>query len=86
MNCPVFLKYKDRINRLTRSVNGRKVLAKKVDDAFELIEIINILANCPRFEEVNDDCLACRFVLNLRHEIAKIIIEATESAISETMF
>ena len=86
MNCPTFLKYQDRIKKLTRSVNGRKIISKKVDDAFELVDIINILSSCPDYDENHDDCINCRFILNLRQEIARIIIEATESAISESTY
>jgi len=86
MNCPTFLKHQGRIKKLTRSVNGRKIISKKVDDAFELVDIINILSSCPDYDENNDDCINCRFILNLRQEIARIIIEATESAISEATY
>ena len=84
VSCPTFLEYEERIKKLTRSVNGRKIISKKVDDAIELIDIVNILSSCPRYEEFNDDCINCRFILNLRQEIARIIIEATEAAISES--
>ncbi len=83
MNCLTFLEYEDRIKKLTRSVNGRKIISKKVDNAFELIDIIKILSSCPDYDEINDDCINCRFILNLRQEIARMIIEATEIAISE---
>ncbi len=86
INCSSFLRYEDRIKKLTRSINGCKIISKKVDDAFELIDIINILSSCPDYDEINDDCLNCRFALNLRNEIARIIIEATETAISEATF
>lgn len=86
MNCPTFLKHQGRIKKLTRSVNGRKIISKKVDDAFELVDIINILSSCPDYDEINDDCINCRFILNLRQEIARIIIEATESVISEATY
>ncbi len=86
MNCPTFLEYEDRIKKLTRSINGRKIISKKVDDALELIDIINILSSCPDYDEINDDCINCRFILNMRQEIARIIIEATEAAISETTY
>ncbi len=86
MNCSTFLEYEGRIKKLTRSINGHKIISKKVDDAFELIDIINILSICPDYEEINDDCINCRFSLNLRQEIARIIIEATEAAISESTY
>ena len=78
IDCPIFSEYEEKIKKLTQFINGRKIISKKVDKAQELLEIINILSSCPKFNDGAEDCENCRFILNLRKETARIIIDANE--------
>lgn len=79
VDCPFFLEYEKRIKRLTQSINSRKLVSKKVDKAQELLDITNILSNCPRYNEEKENCESCHFILHLKKEIARTIIKATEA-------
>jgi predicted ArsR family transcriptional regulator len=78
-DCPIFSDYSERIDRLTRSIYDSKTIAKKVDNAREMLNIINILGNCPKYDEDRNDCLDCNFNLNLIREMARIIVEAAQT-------
>lgn len=80
VDCPIFLEYEERIKKLSQSFNTHRISSKKVDKAQELLDIIDILSNCPRYNEESEDCESCRFLLNLRREIGRIVIEAAEIA------
>ncbi len=75
IDCPIFSEYKERIKKLTQSINGNKIISKKVDNAQELLDLIDILSACPKFEEENEDCKNCRFILHLKQESAQMIID-----------
>ena len=74
VDCPIFSEYKERIKQLTQSINGHKIISKKVDNAQELLDLIDTLSACPKFEEEKEDCENCRFLLHLRKESARVII------------
>lgn len=79
INCPVFSEYENRIDGLTQSINSHGLISDKVKKAQELIDIISTLSMCPKYDEKNEECKSCHFILNLRREIAELIIEADES-------
>lgn len=76
INCPIFSEYEEKIEKLTQAINSHKISSKKVDKAQELLDIMNILSSCPKYDEKNEDCENCRFIVNLRKETAKMIINA----------
>jgi len=80
VDCPIFLEYEERIKKLSQSFNTHRISSKKVDKAQELLDIIDILSNCPRYNEESEECKNCHFILNLRREIGRIVIEAAEIA------
>ena len=80
IDCPILSEHEENIKRLTQFINSRKIISEKVDKAQELVDIINLLSCCPKFDEEERHCENCRFILNLSKEIARIIIEASETA------
>ena len=80
IDCPIFSEHEENINKLTQIINSHKIISEKVDEAQELVDIINLLSCCPKFDEEERNCESCRFILNLSKEIARIIIEANETA------
>ena len=80
INCSIFSEYVEKIDKLTRSIHGSRILTEKVESAQELLEIVNTLSNCQKYDGRAEDCFNCNFALNLRGEIARIIVEAAEPA------
>ena len=78
IDCPFFLEYQEKIKILSKSIYEPKIISKKVNNAQELLDIINILSSCHKYDEEKEDCQRCHFILNLRKELARIIIEASE--------
>lgn len=80
IDCPIFSEHEENIKKLTQFINSRKIISEKVDKAQELVDIINPLSCCPKFDEEDRHCENCRFISNLSKEIARIIIDANETA------
>ncbi len=80
IDCPIFSEHEENIKNLTQFINSHKIISEKVDEAQELVDIINLLSSCPKFDEEDRHCENCRFILNLSKEIARIIIEANATA------
>jgi hypothetical protein len=80
IDCPIFSKYEQKINELTPSIFGDKLLSEKVGSAQELLKIINYLSRCPQYDGMREDCFNCNFTLNLRKEMARLIVEAAQTA------
>ena len=80
IDCPIFSEHEENIKRLTQFINSRKIISEKVGKAQELVDIINLLSCCPKFDEEERHCENCRFISKLSKEIARIIINASETA------
>ncbi len=80
IDCPIFSEHKGNKKKLTQYINIHKIISEKVDEAQELVDIINLLSCCPKSDKEEKDCKSCRFILNLSNEIARIIIDANETA------
>ena len=80
IDCLIFSEHEENIKRLTQFINSRKIISEKVGKAQELVDIINRLSCCPKFDKEEKGCESCRFILNLSKEIARIIIDASEIA------
>ena len=80
INCPFFSEYAEKIDKLTRSIHGSRILSDKVESAQALLEIVNTLSSCSKYDGRTEDCFNCNFALNLRGEIARIIVEAAKPA------
>ncbi len=78
INCPIFSEYKQKIEKLSQVINSHKISSQKIAQAQELLKIIDILSYCRIFNEESDDCIDCRFALNIRGESARMIIEVSE--------
>lgn len=79
IDCPTFSFYSERFDRLTRSIYESKVISNKVDNAQELLNIIKILSNCPKYDKERDVCRDCNFNLYLVGEMARLIVEVAEA-------
>jgi len=80
INCPVYSEYKEDIEKLTQSINGNKTVSKKVGKAQELLDIMDHLSSCAKFDKEKEACKNCRFILNLIGEIARMIVVTNEIA------
>jgi len=83
INCSIFSDYKERIQKLAQSIDGCKILSRNVDNAHELYIITKILLHCPKYDERDENCQNCHFLLNLRQEVARLIIETNRAGKSE---
>ena len=75
IDCLIFSEYKKKIETLTQSINGAKIISNELDKAHELLTIVNILLDCGKYDEKKEDCKTCHFILNLRKETAESIIK-----------
>ncbi|HZX10423.1 MAG TPA: hypothetical protein VFG01_05690 [Acidobacteriota bacterium] len=80
IDCPIFSKYKKRITDLITYLEGPGLSSDKVDQADEFLNITDIIMRCPKYDKNIDDCHKCRFFLNIKKEIAKIIISANKKS------
>jgi len=80
IDCPIFSEHEEKMKRLNQFINSRKIISEKVDKAQELVDIINLLSCCPKFDKEEKGCESCRFISNLSKEIARIILKANETA------
>lgn len=76
LECPIFLKHKEKIEGLTQSIREANIISDEIDKAIELLSILTKLKNCGKYEEENDNCKNCHFILNLRKEMADTIVKA----------
>lgn len=75
IGCPVFLSYKEDIERLTRIIESHGISEKKMDPAHKILGITETLLACSNYDELNEDCENCHFILNLRRETSRMIID-----------
>lgn len=65
IDCPIFLEHKEKIDALTQSINGAKIISNEVKKARELFKIVDFLLSCGKYDEEQDDCEKCHYILNL---------------------
>ena len=82
IDCSIFLGYRDKIEMLSQSISGAKIISDEVDKAYELLKIVNILLDCGKYDEKKEDCINCHFILNLRKETALFIIKINGMEVS----
>jgi len=75
IDCAIFSEHRDKIEMLSQSISGAKIISDEVDKAHELLRIVNILLDCGKHDEKKEDCKTCHFILNLRKETAMSIIK-----------
>jgi len=75
IDCHIFSEHRDKMEMLSQSINGAKIISDEVDKAHELLRITNILLDCGKHDEKKEDCITCHFFLNLRKETAESIIK-----------
>ena len=76
IDCSIFAEHEERMNKLNSIILRNQVSSNKVNHAKELQDIAEFLSQCPNFNEENDDCEHCQFILNLRKESCRIIADA----------
>ena len=82
IDCHIFSEHRNKIEMLSQSINGAKIISDEVDKAHELSRIVNILLDCGKHDEKKEDCKNCHFILKLRKETAESIIRINGMEIS----
>lgn len=85
IDCPIFSEYKDQIRKLVDSIKSPKVSSEKVDQAKALLNIVDVLMNCPKYEETDENCHNCYFFLKLKRETARIIVKVNSQSFERHM-
>lgn len=80
IRCSRFSMYEKKIIKISQSINARGIITEKVEEAKELLSIIDALSNCPKYDEKREDCISCQFVLSLKKEIPNLIIKVNKTA------
>ncbi|MFQ6110348.1 MAG: hypothetical protein ACE5L7_12430 [Candidatus Aminicenantales bacterium] len=80
ISCSLFSRYAEKINELTQSIYSSKSVSEKLQSAQEMLKIVRILSRCPKYDGKEEDCYVCNFSLNLRREMAKLIVEAAQAS------
>ena len=81
IDCPRYLEHAYRIDQLTRFLHREKLISGKVGMAQELLHITSGLLDCARYEADCEDCRDCHFVLRLRKESARLVVDAADIGI-----
>jgi len=80
VECPFFLEHEDKMKKLSQSIHQSKLISRKLSKAQELTDILKNLSTCHRYDDKNEVFQSCNFILKLRSESARIVIEASEIA------
>ncbi|MBU0703242.1 MAG: hypothetical protein KKC18_05185 [Chloroflexi bacterium] len=78
IRCPIgiFPRQEAEITRLTQAINQSPTAAEKAPWAQELIEAVDVLLACDRYDEADLHCRLCRNFSELRHKTATLVIKA----------
>ena len=76
ISCLIFQKQEPIIKDLTEKINIAKEVQEKAKFAEELQKEVDVLLNCPDYDNRKLDCKNCYFVAILRKKTANIIIKA----------
>ena len=77
IRCPIdlFLPQEEKIEALTKSINAAKTAAEKAPHAGALIDEVNVLLECARYDRTNENCRLCRNFSGLRLKTASLIVK-----------
>lgn len=78
IHCPIdlFPQQEPEIIRLTQAINQARAAAEKAPWAQALIEAVDVLLACDRYDEENLNCCLCRNISDLRHKTAALVVKA----------
>ena len=80
INCPKFQKQEPVIKEITDKINKVKGVQEKAGFAEDLKKEVNLLLDCPDYDEKSLDCKNCHFIANLRKRTANLIVKAKKLA------
>ena len=78
IRCPIgiFPRQETEIARLTQGINRARTAAEKASWAQELIDAVEVLIACDRYDEGSMHCRLCHNFSELRHKTATLVIKA----------
>jgi len=78
IRCPIGLypRQEEEIARLTQAINRTRTAAEKAPWAQELMEAVDVLLACERYDEGSMDCRLCRNFSELRRKTAALVVKA----------
>lgn len=78
IQCPIdlFPKQEAEIERLTAAINRAPTAAEKAPVAQELLEAVDVLLACERYDAKDPNCRLCRNFSTLRKKTGTLIVKA----------
>jgi len=80
IKCDVFQNQLVVFDLIKPKINRERSIFDKAKYAEELMEEVNTLVNCSRFDEHSNDCANCQFLAGLHKKTADLIINALSLA------
>ena len=84
IDCPIdlFPKQESKIQELTQRIDEVKRIEQKATLAQALHEEVEILLNCPSFDQHNSHCVNCQAISSVRSKTAALILR-TEKVLNQ---
>jgi len=78
IHCPsgLFCKQEKQVTRLTDSINEARTAAEKAPWALKLMEVVDVLLVCERYDDESLDCRLCHSFSALRRKTAALVVKA----------
>jgi hypothetical protein len=79
IRCPIdlFSAQEGKIEALTKGINAAKTAAEKAPHARALIDEVNTLLDCARYDRANQNCRLCGNFSGLRLKTASLIVKVS---------
>lgn len=81
INCPVFQKQESVIRHFADGINAAHDIQRKAELGEEFKKEIDVLLNCPDYDDENLDCKNCRFITMLRKQTIDMLIKTRKLAV-----
>lgn len=75
VNCTYFERQEEVFSQLAGAINKSKSVEEKEKLAQEYLEEIEVLFNCPEFENSSADCKRCRAEAEVRKKSVELILK-----------
>ena len=72
--CSIFDKQEEELNKLIAELVNASSTQLKVKWSWGIVQISNVLFNCPHFKKSNTICKACRVFAETRKNLADLVI------------
>lgn len=79
IRCPIFLGKEIKIKKITDKINKAKTFGEKAEKSRELVEEVEKLLSCEKYDKKNLDCVNCHIISKVRKDTGKSIIEPKET-------